>query len=633
MVQAARRFRFFPKNIYQFLVYAAFGIGGAWLLVSLFSSEFQVTRQYDAIAVWQNNSEGNWDIAYSIYQRNGGWMHLPDRDMYYEGNANLIAKLPGDDIDPDISSSRHTAIAVWSNNSDGDYDIYYSFWGIAGWQNPVKLFDFEGDDVDPTVYVQDPDNILVVWVNRLGEEKALYYSRYSKGNWSGPQKVTLTRFDAVAAPELGYITVPSSKYLLVFTAKSGEKGRVYIGVYNPVQGWSVEEVSTPVDPVVDEALPSRHQTSASMQTASGQVTVSWNGSDGKTWYAKIDPTQKVPLAQSGDMGRNPVVAYPVSGSDTLLFWQGGSVKNVTPVWGNNLQIVSKNEPDTPRIDAAYFIDANDSMITVWDTRDEGGGEIYFSVVDAQSQTWKEPQRIDANRFPGDDRNPAVAPILIQWSEENVVSREQVVGDVYCGDSVLQKSLGEECEVGIACKKKTQQCDWDIISNALGPGFAALFADCGCENVIEDEVKVPPKKGKNVGQTVVFGGFSCGFNKLEINRLNNEEVQVKMSPPAKDTPKEGLVFSKTAPYEYSVVSQTGTVAIFPGADAENQPQAAVFLKFVPSDDLNEAQKIVLKGIQPDGFQLCVGEFERGGKPLEGGLVPAPAEGADLMVPEL
>ncbi len=633
-VQNFKVFKFFPQNIYQFLIYILFGVGGAWLLVSVFTSGPEITRQYDAIAVWQNNSEGNWDIAYSVYQRDGGWIHIPDRDIYYEGNANLIAKLPGDDIDPDISSSAHTAISVWSNNADGDYDIYYSFWGVDGWKKPVKLFDYEGDDVDPTVYMQDPDNILVVWVNRSASGNNLYFSHYFKGNWSNPQKLTSSTFDVITAPELGYITVPTSKYLLVFTARSGGKGKVYTGIYNPVQGWNVEEISTVVEPVIDEGLPSKYQTSASMQTMTKQVTISWTGTDGKIWYAKVDPTQIKPQAQIGGKGQNSVIAYPISGSDTLLFWQDGAIKNVTPVWGDNIQIVSKDEPDIPRIDTTYFIDSNNSMITVWNKQDEDEGEIYFSVVDIQSQSWQEPQRIDTNKFPGDDLNPAITPILIQWSDEKIVSEEQVVGDEYCGDSVLQPWLGEQCEVNVDCKKKTKQCDWDVITKFLGPGFAVLFADCECVNYIDDEVSPEPESEPNPKkpeEELFFGGFSCGFNKLIVDRISGEEVNVKFYPRAKDTPEDGFVFSKVGANEYSIVSQTGTMALFPGAEPKYQSQGVVFLKFYPNDDLDKTQKIELRGIQPSGFQLCIGDFERGAKPFEGGFVPAPAGDMDFMSP--
>ncbi len=622
---------------------------------------------YDAIAVWQNKEEGgNWEIAYSLYsQKDNRWFYLQDSQVYYERQANWIAKVPGDDQDPDIDTNGKQALAVWSNSGgDGNQgaDIYFSFWNGGSWQAPARLFSLPGDDLDPTVYWQDNDSAMVVWVNRQGDNRALYFSEYNQGNWTNPSKISLPgKAEALAAPELGYFTTPQSRYLLVFTATINGKSQAYLGAYSSADGWQIEPVSgQTVSAIVDETIPSPYQNTTAMHISSRQVIVAWPAQDGSIWYARADSANRTFSAQKLASGTNPYLQFGFGSFavDTILWQQGKQIVNLTPVEpGSYQQVVSPAEPQRVRLVATYLLYYDDkAMVAVWHTDNETPSEIYFSAVEIGSQNWTTPASIDVDLFPGEDRNPAIAPLHIRWANDKFTEVQEmgaVDDDEWCGDKILQ--AGEDCEIGIACKDKSKQCDFDLLVKNFGP-IGVLFGECEC--IPPDDL--PPQGddegdnsdgddwwpgGKEEEISDSLGGAACGFNQVKIVDDTEDDSLLKFLP--ETSPANGEVRLGDSDTPFSGVFQeefTTRMRLFPLSDPPH-PLYLVKLKVTRSDgDLIESwpeiKEIEMRGFQEldNGglFQLCVGKFKRGEKPEEGGFIPAPApagSGAGSMVPEL
>jgi len=614
---------------------------------------------YDAIAVWQNKGQGDWEIAYSLYsQKSGNWFYLQNSQIYYQGQANLIAKVAGDDQDPDIDSNGRQALAVWSNSggegNDGA-DIYYSFWLGNSWQSPTRLFALPGDDLDPTVYWQDSDNALVVWVNRQAAEKVLYFSEYQQGNWSQPAKIALPgRVEAIAAPQLGYLTVPQSRYLLVFTATVNGQSKAYLGIYSRQQGWQVSAVDgQTVAAVVDESIPSPYQSSVAMHIASRQAIVAWPAQDGNLWYAAVDLANQSFTAQKLAAGVNPYLQFGFGDftADTILWQQADKIINLTPVKpGGYQQVVSSSEPQQTRLAASYLLYYDDrAMVAVWHTDQENPSEIYFSTVDLASQNWSSPSPIDQDLFPGEDRNPAITPLHVRLDGDKLkeVQEKGIAEDEWCGDKILQ--AGEECEIGIACKDKSKECDFDVLARHLGP-VGVFFGECEC---IPPE-DFPPQGGDqdsgdddwdwgDIDQSDnSLGGAACGFNKVLVLEDNDSKLSLKFLP---DTnPSNGTIsFGQQTPMQIVFQKEFSTeMRLFPLSDPPH-PTHLVKLKISrgQGDMIKKwpaVQAVEMRGYQQmeNGglFQLCVGTFEKGTAPVEGGFVPAPAAaGSDQQVPEL
>ena len=589
--------------------------------------------QYDAIAVWQNNSEGNWDIAYAIYrQSSDSWFAHPDRDIFYDGTANLIAKVPGDDEDPDIASVKSQAMAVWSNRGgEGNRgsDIYVARW-TGVWDTPVRLFDLPGDDTDPTVSMEAPDRAMAVWVNNHAGARSLYYSIYSAGLWTNPERIPVPGYmSRIAAPELGYITLPFSRYLLTFEAVVGGVAQTYMAQYDRSRGWLVEKISGGAAPRALEGAPAKSRTASSMHVPTRNAAVAWGGNDGNVWVGKASPADESMKTENAGEGENPAVIYEKEGVETVIYARGDVLLSKTPVSGNELQITS-GEKSPVRPDAAALIEPRSrSSVVVWRSSQEGEGEIYFSSADTKTGGWTAPRRIDVKGFAGDDVNPAVSPILVRIPEtgEVIVQDEYPYLEDFCGDGVVQKAAGEECEIGVPCK--TGECDWDYYTRKAGPFWALMFAVCECL-LPPDQVKPEPeqpKKKKKSKEEVWYGGAACGFDGMKIASKNDEEMTVVFTPPS--LTGDTYRFANNGDGTWSVVSQTGTMKAFPyAATAADQPEIIAIL--TPKGDT-----ITMRGLQPGiGLQLCIGDFVKGA-PVhsDGNLMPAPADENLLQVPTL
>ena len=627
------------------LLLSGCSLRGGDTIFGKFSKEGRVKAktvlQYDAIAVWQNNSEGNWDIAYSIYkQSDNSWLHLPDRDIFYEGNANLIAKLPGDDNDPDIASTKHTALAVWSNSGaegNNGADVYFARWSPLGWSEPARLFALPGDDLDPTIYMQSPGRAMVVWINRQNARDKLFYSEYDNGHWTEPKDIEFSASSEISSPELGYVTLPFSRYLLVFTAQN-QKGEAYLGIYDRVNGWEVNKMGSANSAVVDKNIPNSYRTSAAMHVASHKVAATWGGVDGQVWQASASPVKKDFSVFALSDGNNPVMIFDPSndlGTDSIIYNFNGNLVNQTPSVGGSEQVISANELGNLRPDATYLVEQNSrTALAVWNSHRDDPGEIYFSAVDKASQKWSEPGRIDKKVFPGDDKNPAIAPILVRFDKNQNVLEEDEYAAVtdFCGDKVLQKKW-EECEIGIACKKPDRFCDWDYYTKNFGKAFALLFADCECL-IPEDQIDPPLPFGGDDGQdepeqdrqndNVVYGGASCGFDKIVLkSAIGTGQVDLQFLP--ETSPANGIVAFNGGYPQYQVEK----FALFPLSEP---PHDKYYVMVNFSSDNNT---ITMTGIDAvTGSQLCTGTFTKGAKPEGGGFVPAPAPaGSEINVPTL
>ncbi len=642
IVKTGTRFSYSPISIFSYIFFGVLIVAVFTFTIRTISTSSSISDQYDAIAVWQNNSEGNWDIAYSIYKQNSNsWIHQIDSDIYYEGDANLIAKLPGDDNDPDIASTKSSAMAVWSNTGmagNQGADIFLAKWSSVGWNEPTRLFAMSGDDTDPTIYMQDLNNALSVWVNRNGGQVQLYYSEFTNGNWSNPQPVAFEA-ESITVPELGYLTVRGSRYLLTFTALVDGVGGAYMATYDKVNNWEVTKIDgQTVEAIVDSNIPAKYRTTSSMHVESRNAVAGWSGVDGNVWTMSANISEFVLGASKSARGANPVIlqnAQDTFGGNTMLYGDGSSLFNVTPIGGSNVQTIANGESAPIRSDATYLLESGTKTgVAVWSSDTESPSEIYFSAIDAKTQTWIFPDRIDSKVFSGEDKNPAIAPILIRFTEEQILidDKDYIIENEFCGNSVVE--FLEACEIGVACKNKAQVCDWEYYTKKAGPFWAATFSDCECLSQDGDLVPpvVTPKGDKNKQKDkslkekseILYGGFSCGFDSVVLkSAVGTGEVSLQFLPDTTPIGNGIVVFGGGYP-NY----QVDKFVLFPESDLTEDA------RLVLVDFSNNDEVITMTGIDTaSGYQLCTGIFTKGSTPDVGGFVPASAPSGNDVIPDL
>ena len=619
--------------------------GGAFLVgvvivVIYIASVTKSSVRYDALAVWQHKMNGNWKIAFSIYSAD---KNLWTSDILKTGKNDAVEKVghipyvEGDNQDPDISSTQTSAIAVWSNTGakgNAGADIFYSQWKQDEttqkftWSKSEPLAHVEGDDLDPSVYVADSGNAMAVWLNKAGGKESIYFAEYKNGIWSKPKAITLPKvLTKITGVELAFNKY-YTKYLLSFTAQTNGKGKFFYGIYNK-NGWRIIPVSANVPAMVDVATPNSYRTSLVVYNKS-TLAASYTGSDNSLWIYKAQKNKRPGVKRIASEATRPVLLADTSSARALL--SEPALLAQYDIEGKNKRLVSQAENGYTRLDAVNLFDgAAKRSLAVWSKFGKSDSDIAFSSYKSR---WAKPEYINY-AYKGEELAPAVTPILITVEKNGLIVKREETPIVWseCGDGVLNKVAGEVCEIGVACGSPSQVCDWDVSS--------ILFPDCECLDITEDGSEGEGTGGKNKKRSggsggwfpkgwfgpqredksnsntnTVYRGSGCGFDAIALSTAQDDQMQVTFDP----TPTSGKeqLFSRTGENKWSVVSNTGTMKIFPGASNANQPDAIVFLTI-------KDNKVFIEGLQANtGFVLCTGEFTKGKKAKDAGrLTPASA----------
>ena len=581
-----------------------------------------------AIGVRQEGVGDGSDIAFSIYQldRNRWIARAPAAN-----NAMVTDTLSfaGSDSQVDIASTKTRALASWVNEKDGSQRIALSFWdaeqfqaGKSGWSEVVTPFDTAGENTQPTVQMRSKDDAIVVWVNNNAR---LLYSLWNGEYWSDPQAVYPEGlFATVSALQFAELFDKGALYTLSFVSDRKLVTAVFDG-----QTWTTEEVPQVQSAVSAPVLDASMDTGISQRVYHQVLSMSPN----EVLHSVIASNE----AGDAEQTFSDVQASRISVRGSSVYLLG-----LTPagVLRDLLQEQTLDESAQTFDVTALYTDTPVSAVALWAPNKT---TLSSAAYQTDIQKWSGGAVID------DDANAIdgikLTAIDVSVSESQEVVREQVVPFVSverCGDGVLDPPLGEECEIGVACASSAEICDWDMWAKGGKAIRQKLFVPiCQCypfsdtpqpptdDSDGSNKKKDPARKDrlKPPGALDItrvpapegyWNGAACGFTSMFIGiwEQGAEEIQVDMIPESKTG--GFYTFSKTGDNTWSVVSQTGTMAIFP--DASDQPQAAVLLTFTP-----DRNTVTLTGINPeDGFQYCTGTLVKGAAPEGAGLMPARAE---------
>lgn len=158
----------------------------------------------NAYAVWQDERNGNYDIYFSYRPAGGNW------------SANVkVNDDPGaaDQYSPAIAvDSLGNAYAVWMDYRNGNYDIYFSYRPAGGsWDTNVKVNDESGTAAQwyPAIAVDASGNAYAVWDDFRNGNFDIYFSyRSAGGSWGANVRVnddpgTAGWFPAIAVDSSG----------------------------------------------------------------------------------------------------------------------------------------------------------------------------------------------------------------------------------------------------------------------------------------------------------------------------------------------------------------------------------------------------------------------------------------------
>lgn len=434
----------------------------------LFGCPATAVEKGDAIAVWQQKGS-TYDVWYSLWDHTGKKWFVPSG-----GITAPIATDEGDDHDPDVSSNKKTAIAVWSKVTGGSSKIYYSRWESDAWARALPI-ESGSADTDPTVAMEPSGKAVAVWVSG---GKTLVYSQFTPGvGWAAPDKIT--SMDRVSLPELAY----GGKYYLVFTASSGSVSSAYESVFDG-SSWSAP-VPVSSSAVLDNNVPTGQRTGITAGNK-GEATSVFPGTDGKV-YSHVFGAAAANAFAGGSM---PDDATDASGkangaytSATDLYHQPNVNAPAAPA------AISTLAGDDSRASLAFIRERKVGLVVFW--KPEG---IYYSYMEAGAWVAAKP----LGQSPG--RNPAVTPIT-----------GGAVEGPYCGNNILEPP--EQCEVAIACANPNDIC----------------MPDCTCFREPPPKNKTKCGDGKIQGAEQCEVGIACANPKATC-RIPPCECTIKSEPP-------------------------------------------------------------------------------------------------------
>lgn len=144
----------------------------------------------DVHVVWYDYRDGNWEIYYKNSANSGlNW-----------GGDTRLTNQSGWSNDPIVAVSGNDVHVVWSDDRDGNYEIYYkvSTNGGTDWSTDVRLTNAPSNSYNPVVSASG-QVVHVVWHDfRNSGSPEIYYKRSADGgaSWSADVRLTNNPFDS-----------------------------------------------------------------------------------------------------------------------------------------------------------------------------------------------------------------------------------------------------------------------------------------------------------------------------------------------------------------------------------------------------------------------------------------------------
>jgi len=170
--------------------------GGSWGANVMVNDDAGATWQYspsiavnvsgNAYAAWEDARSGNWwDVYFSYRGVSGTW----GPNVRVNDDAGVAAQVEPS-IAVDVSGN---AYAVWHDTRNGDYDIYFSYRPAGGtWGANARVNDDAGTtrQLSPSIAVDSSGNAYAVWQDERNGNYDIYFSyRPAGGTWGANVRV------------------------------------------------------------------------------------------------------------------------------------------------------------------------------------------------------------------------------------------------------------------------------------------------------------------------------------------------------------------------------------------------------------------------------------------------------------
>ncbi len=329
---------------------------------------------------------------------------------------------------PAIAADGGKAYAVWADNGDKDYDIFFREHDGVAWQleEEINTDDRDIDQFLPDI-AADGGVVHVVWHDPINGDYDIMYRRKSGGVWDPIQELSAdVGFEAQQNP---VVAAADGKVYVAWqdSRDGGADWDIYFRYYDGI-GWSsVQEIS------IDSGTEA--QSFPSISAGGGRAFVVWEDAgggdkdivmrvfDGASWGSIMEVSQdstseiqNVPDV-AYDAGRVYVVWEEFRTTDRDIYhriWDGLSFSTI-----QEISVDSGTEfQDVPSVAAQFG-----KVHVVWADRGDGDWDIVYRQFDGSS--WLAPEEISAD---AGNENQWLPDIATDGGAVHVVWEDQADGD-------------------------------------------------------------------------------------------------------------------------------------------------------------------------------------------------------------
>jgi parallel beta-helix repeat protein len=368
-------------------------------------------------------------------------------DIYPQANPSLAVHKDG----------QGNAMLVWVYDDPAKpimrgEEIVFSLWNGNTWSAPAPITSDTYFDSSPQVAFDGSGHALVVW-ERINDpalppdvtldtnftrKSELMYAVYDllSGVWTAPAPLTTNSsldYSARLAPDrdggvqLAWLESPSGDLLPPAGAFQMVNTRRWNG-----SNWSAQTTAVQAEGLIAYSLAAfsaaeativiARDSDALVETSGDQELFAfrWNGA---TWGS----TDRITIDAVDDF--NPTVLYSNTGVRRLVWLKGEQLMLLEGDWSQPPTTTSITDSDALFLDSQVLADPDDNLTLLWQGQGAVGADIFYSVYDAGTQTWRLKDQLTNSQPLEKSMAPAYSAngeLWIGYAQDEIVFEERVI---------------------------------------------------------------------------------------------------------------------------------------------------------------------------------------------------------------
>jgi hypothetical protein len=481
------------------------------------SSEFPSVAVFgtNVHVVWQDKRDGNYEIYYKRSTDGGTtW----DADTRFTND-------PASSENPSVAVSGSTIHVVWSDNRDGNYEIYYkrSTDGGTTWDADTRLTNNSPSSIYPSVAVSD-SNVHVVWRQPVSSNWEIDYVHSTDGGITWEANTQLT--NKAAGWYAPSVAVSGSNVHVVWNdGRDNSYPAFEIYYKRSTDGGTTWDADTRL---------TVHTTfngiNPSVAVSGSTVHVVWNDSrDGSLWevYYKRSTDGGATWETDTRLTKNPQdsgnQSVAVSGSSVHVVWYDKRDGNYEIYYKRYQESISDVRPKS--IDSPGNIIAGDPYTPKATVENPGTNPATFWTYCTISAVLFRTAYMDSvlvsNLAPGDNQPVTFSDWTAEAGSYSLTVFTALTGDEHPENDTATLQL---TSTGINESSEPVPTVYSLQSNTPNPFYATTEIRYGLPVTSRVTLAIYDITGKLV-KTLVNGTENLGFHKIVWNGKDNPGQRV------------------------------------------------------------------------------------------------------------